>query len=210
MKFKRIHYLTRGQLYSDFVRWYTCGVRTCESTGGIVLENIDSATRNAIWYTLCDLEWHARYCSAMADRCHGLHKAVRFAILAGVAFEGIVLYGATINPWLFSLGIAGGLVLACLTIWDATSDYATNAATFRMVTIICQRLRNEADVLWRDVEARRQTADQAENTLRSIREQWVAATQSIPLRTNNKLNIRATKAADKEIVGRYGAQLPNV
>ena len=152
MKFKRIHYLTRGQLYSDFVRWYTRGVRTCEPTGGIVMENIDSATRNAIRYTLCDLEWHARYCSAMADRCHGLHKAVRFAILAGVAFEGIVLYGATINPWLFSLGIAGGLVLACLTIWDATSDYATNAATFRMVTIICQRLRNEADVLWRDVE----------------------------------------------------------
>ena len=117
------------------------------------MEAVNPMTRKAVFDTLCDLEWHIRYCSAMADRNHLYHRVVRFGLLLGGAIEGGLLYGGTLNPWLFVPSIFVGLALACLTIWDSTSDYATNAATLRMVVIICQKLRFETERLWRDTDS---------------------------------------------------------
>ena len=174
------------------------------------MENVDPLTRKAVWVTLCDLEWHIRYCSALADRNQYRHRMIRVAILLGVIFEGGLLYGGTLNPWVFIPGIVVGLALACITVWDATSDYANDAAILRMVVILCQRLRTETDALWRDVESGRRTTTQIEEALRRIEGQWGDVTQSIPLGTDEKLNRKMAEAADQEMQNRYDAQLPNL
>ena len=172
------------------------------------MESANSLTRKAVWDALCDLEWHIRYCSALADRNHSRHRYIRVAILVGVMSEGILLYGGTLSPWLFIPGAVVALALACLTIWDATSDYANDAAVLRMVVILCQRLRSETESLWREVEQVRRTNDQVEMALANIYGQWAVVTQAIPLGTNEKLNRQTAEAADKEMQLRYEAQLP--
>ena len=159
---------------------------------------------------MCDLEWHIRYCSALADRNQRRHRMIRVAILAGVIVEGGLLYGGTLNSLVFIPSVVMGLVLAGITVWDATSDYANDAAVFRMVVILCQRLRTETDTLWRDVESDRRTTIEVEEALRRIQGQWADVTQSIPLGTDEKLNREMAEAADKEMQNRYDAQLPNL
>ena len=171
---------------------------------------IPDITRKAVWDTLCDLEWHIRYCSALADRNQSRHRMIRMAILTGVILEGGLLYGGTLNPWVFIPGVVVGLLLACITVWDATSDYANDAAIFRMVVILCQRLRTETDALWHDIESDRKTTIEIEEILRRIQGQWGDVTQSIPLGTDEKLNREMAEAADKEMQYRYDAQLPHL
>jgi hypothetical protein len=170
---------------------------------------VPDITRKAVWDTLCDLEWHIRYCSALGDRNRSRHRMIRVAILVGVILEGGLLYGGTLNPWVFVPGAFVGLALACITVWDATSDYANDAAVLRMVVILCQRLRTETETLWRDVESDRKTSAEIEGILRRIQGQWGDVTQSIPLGTDEKLNREMAEAADKEMQQRYDVQLPN-
>ena len=174
------------------------------------MESVNPLTRKAVWDALCDLEWHIRYCSALADRNHSRHRMIRVAILVGVIFEGGLLYGGTLNTWLFIPGALVGLVLAFLTVWDATSSYANDAAIFRMVVILCQRLRVTTEGLWRDVESGRRTTTQIEDVLETIQGQWADVTQNIPLGADDKLNREMAEAADKEMQYRYDAQLPNL
>ena len=135
---------------------------------------------------------------------------IRLAILVGVILEGGLLYGGTLNPWVFIPSAFVGLALACITVWDATSDYANDAAVLRMVVILCQRLRTDTDALWRDVESYRKTTIDIEETLRRIQGQWGDVAQSIPLGTDEKLNREMAEAADKEMQHRYDTQLPNL
>ena len=174
------------------------------------IESVAPLTRQAVWDALCDLEWHIRYCSAFADRNHSRHRMMRVAILLGVIFEGGLLYGGTLNSWVFIPGVIFGLALAGLTVWDATSNYANDAAIFRMVVVLCQRLRVETEELWRDVESGRRSTDQIEEALRAIHEQWAAVVQAIPLGMDDKLNREAAEAANQEISYRYHAELPNL
>ena len=170
---------------------------------------VPDITRKAVWDTLCDLEWHIRYCSALADRNSFRHRMLRVAILAGVLLEGVLLYGGTLSAWVFIPGAIVGVLLAGVTVWEATSDHANDAAVFRMVVILCQRLRTETEALWRDVELDRGTAMEIEDALRRIQGQWGDVTQSIPLGIDEKLNRETAEAADREMQDRYAAQLRN-
>jgi hypothetical protein len=170
---------------------------------------VQDITRKAVWDTLCDLEWHIRYCSALADRNSFRHRILRVAILAGVIAEGVLLYGGTLNPWVFIPSAVVGVGLAGITVWEATSDHANDAAVSRMVVILCQRLRTETEVLWRDVELDRKTNAEIEEALRRIQGQWGDVTQSIPLGVDEKLNHEMAEAADREMQNRYEAQLSN-
>lgn len=174
------------------------------------MAEVSDITRKAAWDTLCDLEWHIRYCSAMADRNHLKHRVIRVAILVSVVVEGGLLYGGTINPWVFVPGAFVALALACITVWDVTSNYANDAAVFRMAVILCQRLKTETGALWRDIESDRRTTDEIEGTLKRIQGQWGDVTQSIPLGIDEKLNQETAKAANKEIQNQYGIQVSNV
>ena len=166
---------------------------------------VSDITRKAVWDTLCDLEWQMRYYRAMADRRQRIHRWVRLALLVSIAVEGGILYGGTIYPWLFYVGVVGGLVLAGLTVWDALSNYAKDVAECRLAAETCGLLLDDADVLWRKIETYRIEEAEVEATLGHIRRWWDNATQRVDLEVNHSLNLETAEAAHEEVVNRYAS-----
>ena len=166
---------------------------------------VTDITRRAVWDTLCDLEWQMRYYQAMADRRQRIHRWVRLALLVGIAVEGGILYGGTIYPWLFYVGVVGGLGLAGLTVWDALSNYAKDVAECRLAAETCGLLMDDADDLWRKIETNRIDEAEVGETLRRIRRWWGNATQRVDLEVNHSLNLASAEAAHAEVVNRYAS-----
>ena len=167
------------------------------------MEPVTDQTRNAVWNALCDLEWNWRYYDAMADKYRRRYRALRFTILAGVLVELVVIYFAMAAPWVFFVGVALGALLAALTVWDAFSDHAQDAATLRLTSHLCDDLKVETEALWRSIEAYRIAPQDAEAGLHSILERWGKATQRVPLGIDSRLNLQTSAAANKDIVSRY-------
>ena len=166
---------------------------------------VSDITRKAVWDTLCDLEWHLRYFGTIAVRRRRAHLIVRFALLMGIAVEGGILYGGTLYPSLFYVGIVGGLVLAGLTVWDALTNYAGDTEVCRMVASMCRLLQREADTLWRGIETERIYEAEVEATLVSIHSRWDWMTQQAPLDVNHSLNLASAETAYEEIINRYAS-----
>ena len=166
---------------------------------------VSDITRKAVWDTLCDLEWQMRYYRAMADRRQRIHRWVRLALLVSIAIVGGILYGGTIYPWLFYVGIVGGIALAGLTVWDALSNYAKDVAECRLAAETCGLLMDDADVLWRRIETYRIDEAEVEATLGSIRRWWDNATQRVDLEVDHSLNLASAEAAHEEVVNRYAS-----
>ena len=167
------------------------------------MEPVTDQTRSAVWNTLCDLEYNWRYYDAMADKHRRRYRALRFTILAGVPVFLAVVYFAAAAPWLFYIGVALGALLAALTIWDAFSDHAQDAATLRLTSHLCDDLKLETEALWRSIEAYRIAPQDAEASLNSIMKRWAKATQRVRLGTDSRLNRQASAAANNDIVSRY-------
>jgi len=163
-------------------------------------------TRNAVWGTLCDLEWNKRYYAAMADKYKRTHLSVRFAILSGIVAEGFILYFVREYEWLFLAGLALGLLLALGTIWDALSDYAQNAANLQNAEFTCDSLLQEVEELWRAIETGRMELDEAESALQSIKRRWAASTERARVRTDQRINNKAYDDANEDIRNRYAVQ----
>ena len=168
------------------------------------MEPVTDQTRSAVWNTLCDLEYNWRYYDAMADKHRRRYRALRFTILAGVpVFLAVVYFAAAAAPWLFYVGVALGALLAALTVWDAFSDHAQDAATLRLTAHLCDDLKLETEALWRGIEAYRIAPQDAEAGLNSIMKRWAKATQRVRLGTDNRLNRQASTDANNDIVSRY-------
>ena len=165
--------------------------------------SVKDQTRGAVWGTLCDLEWNTRYYTAMAELYRRRHRWLRFAILAGVLIEAAILYAATIHGWVLYVGAVGGALLAVLTIWDAVSDYAENAAILRVTAFACDDLKRETESLWRNVESNRVSTQDAETILKSISDRWATATQRVQAETNARLNRQTSADANRDIANRY-------
>lgn len=172
---------------------------------GDTMPAVSDVTRKAVWDTLCDLEWQMRYYRAMADRRQRIHRWLRLALLVGIAVEGGILYGGTIYPWLFYVGIVGGLALAGLTIWDALSNYARDVAVCRLAAETCSLLMDDADDLWRKIETYRIEESEAEEALGYIRRWWDHATQRVDLEVDHSLNLASAESAHEEVVNRYAS-----
>ena len=166
---------------------------------------VSDITRKAVWDTLCDLEWQTRYYRAMADRRQRIHRWVRLALLVGIAVEGGILYGGTLYPWLFYVGIVGGLALAGLTVWDALCNYARDVAECRLAAETCSMLMDDTDALWRKIETDRTDEAEVEVTLGYIRRWRDNATQRVDLEVNHSLNLASAEAANTEMVSRYAS-----
>lgn len=167
------------------------------------MEPVTDETRNAVWGTLCDLEWNTRYYSAMADAYRRRHRLLRFTILAGVLLEAATLYAATTQGWIFYIAAGGGVLLTALTIWDALSDYAENAAILRVTAFVCDDLNRETGELWRSIESGRIATPDAEIKLRSITDRWATATQRVMPGTNHRLNRQTSADANRDLASRY-------
>ena len=169
------------------------------------MEPIADQTRNAVWSTLCKLEWNWRYYDAMADKYRRRYRALRFTILAGVLVELVVVYfAAAAAPWLFFVGVALGALLAALTVWDAFSDHAQDAATLRVTAHLCDDLKLETEKLWRSIETYRIAPEDAKASLNAIRGRWGKATQRVRVRTDYDLRWQAGVNAEKDLMSRFG------
>lgn len=161
------------------------------------MEPVTDETRNAVWDTLCDLEWNKRYYSAMADSYRRRQRWLRFAILAGVLIEAATFYAATMHGWVFYIAVVGGVLLTALTIWDAVADYAENAAILRVTAFACDDLNTETGALWRRVESGRIASSDADLKLQSITGRKAAATQRVRLGTNRRFNRPTSAGANR-------------
>ena len=167
------------------------------------MEPVSDQTRIAVWHVLCDLEWNMRYYGALADRYRHRYQILRFVILTGLLLEAATFYAATMNPWLFYIGAAFGVLLAGLTLWDAMSNYPGDTAILRATTFVCDGLLQETAALWRGIESYRISTPDAEARLQSIMERWTRATQQVRPAVDHGLNRQSALDANQEVVNRY-------
>ncbi len=167
------------------------------------MASVTDQTRRAVWETLCDLEYNRRYYTVLADKYRSRHRMMRFGILGSVPIEGAILYAATDYSWLFIPAIVVGIVLAALTVWDAISNYAEDAAVLRSTAFICDDLKRDTEELWRKVENDTVDTAEAEATNRSIVDRWAVATRKVQPGTHGKLNDLTSFEANRDIESRY-------
>ena len=167
------------------------------------MEPVTDQTRKAVWDTLCDLEWNTRYYGAMADAYQRRHRWLRFALLTGVLIEAALFYAIATQGWPPYIGVAGGILLTVLTVWDAVADHAENAAMLRVTSFVCDDLNQEIGRLWRSIESGRTATPDAERELKAITDRWARATQRAMPETNDRLNRQTAADANRDIANRY-------
>ena len=170
------------------------------------MATVSEVTRKAVWDTLCDLEWYIRYFSSMSDQRQKRYRCIRFGLVLGVFVDGALFYVGTEISWVFALGVAFGVALAAITIWDALNNDAADASASRMIVAVCSQLKRENEALWRQIESDAVDQDHTEVVLRSIQDRSTAITQLAHLETNNELNRETQLAANREIEQLYGSQ----
>ena len=165
-------------------------------------------TRKAAWDTLTEMEWQMRYYVAAADRNKKKSFGLRFVLLTLAASEaGLFVVGQS-QGWFPWVGGAIALLLIGLAVWDALSDYARNAATLRIVSIMCEGLKKDSEALWREVETNAIEQASIEARLKSINDRWLMVLAWDEPATDQKLNREAADAANDFLKGKY-VQEPN-
>ena len=160
-------------------------------------------TRKASWDTLTDMEWQMRYYVAAADKNKRKSFGLRFLLLTLAASEGALFVAAQSQWWVTWVGGTIGLLLIGLAVWDALSDYARNAATLRIISIVCEGLKKESEALWRAVETGAIDQRATETTLKSINDRWLMVLAWDEPPTDQKINKAAVNAANDFLRGKY-------
>ena len=118
------------------------------------MPTVTDGTRKSVWEDFNDSEYYTRYYSKLADKYRKRHFRIRYTLL------GIVLIEATIVIPLMSripepywiLATSGvGLMVVALTVFDAISNDATNAAKLTVASDECRVLHTEWRELWVDI-----------------------------------------------------------
>ena len=164
---------------------------------------VTDQTRVAVWNALCDLEWNARYYLEMSKMWQKRHRLLRYGIVGGVFLDGALFYAGTIYPWLFLVAVAGGLVLAALTIWDAFADHAEDAAIMRLTSYACDDLTREIERLWRAIDNGEISNEETESRFESISDRWARATERVRPRDDFQLKERTSRESNLDIENRY-------
>ena len=172
------------------------------------MATVPDITRKAVWDMLADMEWQVRYYAAASDKNKRMSFGLRFALLTLVVSEGAIFTVAQSQSWFLWVSAPIGLLLIGMAVWDALADYARNAATLRIISIICEGLKRENEALWRAVDSDAIDQMTVETTLKSINDRWLMAVSWDEPATNQKLNIAATVAADEFLQRKY-AQEPS-
>ena len=119
------------------------------------------------------------------------------------------MYGATQISLLFVVGVILGVFLALLTIWDAMSDNASDAATLKLVAATCRSLTSEMEVLWRKIETGFDDEAAVEASLKVVKDQWYSAMQWIQSEADLSLKRSTEEQANAEVSNRYVDRLPS-
>ena len=97
-----------------------------------------------------------------------------------------------------------GVALAGLTIWDAVTNDATDAAASRIISAACRQLKRETEVLWRQIQVDAVAPDHVEATLQAIQSRWEATLQWAEPETDKGMNKATQLAANAEMAQFYG------
>lgn len=165
--------------------------------------------RLAVWDALCDLEADMRYCAVLSAKKRRAHRFLRLGLLSSILVEAALLYGATQISLLFVVGVILGVFLALLTIWDAMSDNASDAATLKLVAATCRSLTSEMEVLWRKIETGFDDEAAVEASLKVVKDQWYSAMQWIQSEADLSLKRSTEEQANAEVSNRYVDRLPS-
>ena len=168
---------------------------------------IPDITRKAVWDMLADMEWQVRYYAAASDKNKRMSFGLRFALLTLVVSEGAIFVAAQSQPWFLWASGAIGLVMIGMAVWDALADYARNAATLRIISLICEGLKRENEALWRAVENDAIDQMTVETTLKSINDSWLMAMSWDEPATNQKMNAAASIAADEFLQRKHAPEI---
>ena len=166
---------------------------------------VSDVARKEVWELLVNLERNVRYYSLIGDR-HGLnYRLIRFGVLAGILFEGLVLYyAANGNQTWWGVGGVVAFALALLTVFDVVTSYADSAANLKFTAIMCDDLKSEVEQLWTQIETGRIGTLRLEEQYNSIVERWSRATHRVTLSLQPLHNHNTTVEAVKVLRNRYG------
>ena len=166
---------------------------------------VSNATRKDVWELLVNLERNVRYYTLIGDRHHFNYRFLRFGVLSGILFEGMVLYfAAGGNPAWWWVGGVVAFALAMLTVLDMVTSYADSAAVLKFTAATCDDLKSEVEQLWTQIETERTHARAVEVQYHSILGRWGKATQRVTINVHSLENEETTKAAVRVLQSRYG------
>ena len=160
-------------------------------------------TRDAVWALLNDLEMQVRYYGAKADRLKRWALVVRFVLLTGVIAEGLLFYQLSDFSWSLAVVLPVGVAVGALAIWDALSNYHSDAAILKIVSQDCVALQRDAEALWRNIESLAISREQAEEAYQSIYTRWERATERATVPDDEKLATECAEDSNKIMVNRY-------
>lgn len=167
------------------------------------MQQVTDQTNRAVWNTLCNLEWNVRYYTELAVKRRRYYWRLRYAILIGVLIDAGLFYIGGTYTGAFYAGLAVGVLLACGTIWDATSNYAEAAALARTTAYSCDDLFKEIERLWRDIEADTVTNEEAEARHDFIMDRWSRVTERLNPEEETALRTKTASESREAIENRY-------
>ena len=173
------------------------------------MDTVTDVTRNSIWVDFSNSEYYSRYYSKLADKYRKRHIVIRFVILALVLVEALVVIpfmSSITAPYGFLLtGILGALVI-CLTVFEMTSNDATNTAKLAVASDECRVLNFEWRDLWLDIESGRIEEDAARQWQRALTFRTNLAGIRVDISEDKVRSQQAAEEANKTMESQYATK----
>ena len=170
------------------------------------MATVNDATRNSIWVNFENSEYYSRYYSKLADKYRRRYLAIRFAILTLVLVEAMILI-----PFMSRIpepggplltGILGAIIIG-LTVFEATSNDATNTAKLNVASDEFRVLHSEWQDLWLDIESDGIEDDLARQWQRALTVRTNLAGARVEISQDKTRNKQAAEEANEVMDGRY-------
>ena len=171
-----------------------------------MIASIPDAVRTSVWDDYYNADYYARYFSMMAGKYRAWHHWLRFALLALVLAEAVVVtlvFPILSSPWDVLLVVAVSAVIVALVAWDAVHNYATHSARLAVVGDEFQILCTEWRELWISVETGSAGVEEVQSRQRELLHRTHVLGVHIDLSTDNKFNQRSAKESARIMENQY-------
>ena len=135
------------------------------------MATVTEVTKKNILMDFNNSEYYSRYYSKMADKYRKYYIRIRFAILALVLAEALVMIPFMLSiPQSYGLLLTGilGVCVICLTAYEMTSNDAMNTAKLVVASDDCRVLTSEWRDLYLDIESGKVEEDAAREQQRAL------------------------------------------
>ena len=170
------------------------------------MAKVTDHTREGVWQDFTDAERYLRYYLSLADKYRMRHHVVRALLLGSVLAEaGIVAPLAIRYPGFLTAAavILVGLIVIALTVFDATSDDAKNAAKLSVASEDSQLIHTDWRSLWSDIETDQIDENEARRKQRELLDRTNVVSARVEVNLDDKRNSRYGDEAKQVMRGRY-------